>query len=102
MVMATETLGDICDAGGGEVRTGPFGTQLHKSDYKDDGVPVVMPKNIVDGRVSVEDIARIGHEDVERLAHHKLNYGDIVYGRRGDIGLFRAPKGGRVRWRSRC
>lgn len=28
-----QTLGQICDAGGGEVKTGPFGSQLHESDY---------------------------------------------------------------------
>jgi type I restriction enzyme S subunit len=82
----TRTLGEICDEVGGIIRTGPFGSQLHQSDYQDEGLPVVMPKDIVDGRVSVEGIARIGDEDVERLSQHRLKKGDIVYGRRGDIG----------------
>jgi type I restriction enzyme S subunit len=82
----TRTLGQICDEVGGIIRTGPFGSQLHQSDYQDEGLPVVMPKDIVDGRVSVEGIARIGDEDVERLSQHRLKKGDIVYGRRGDIG----------------
>src|SRR5260370_38839711 len=80
------TLGEICDEVGGIIRTGPFGSQLHESDYTEEGIPVVMPKNIVDGKISVEDIARIGEDDVVRLAQHKLHKGDIVYGRRGDIG----------------
>lgn len=84
--LTTKTLGEICDLVGGIIRTGPFGSQLHESDYQDDGVPVVMPKNIVDGGISVEGIARIGQTDVARLAHHVLRKGDIVYGRRGDIG----------------
>jgi len=82
----TRTLGQICDEVGGIIRTGLFGSQLHQSDYQDEGLPVVMPKDIVDGRVSVEGIARIGDEDVERLSQHRLKKGDIVYGRRGDIG----------------
>jgi type I restriction enzyme S subunit len=45
-----------------------------------------MPKNIIDGKVSTEEIARIGESDVSRLAQHRLKKGDIVYGRRGDIG----------------
>jgi len=49
-------------------------------------LPVVMPKNIVEGKVSVEDIARISEANVVRLAQHKLQEGDVVYGRRGDIG----------------
>src|SRR5947209_2326782 len=80
------TLGEICDEVGGTIRTGPFGSQLHESDYLRDGIPVVMPKNIIDGKLSVEDIALIGEVDVARLAQHKLHNGDIVYGRRGDIG----------------
>ena len=86
MGWGTRTLGEICDEVGGIIRTGPFGSQLHQSDYQNEGLPVVMPKDIVDGRVSVDGIARIGDEDVERLSQHRLKKGDIVYGRRGDIG----------------
>src|SRR5437660_4171081 len=86
MQIATRTLGEICDTVGGIIRTGPFGSQLHESDYTEEGIPVVMPKNIVDGKVSVEGIARIDEADVARLVQHKLHKGDIVYGRRGDIG----------------
>lgn len=80
------TLGELCDEGGGEVKTGPFGSQLHQSDYSTDGTPVVMPKDIVGGRITETSIARVGSEHVERLSKHKMRMGDIVYGRRGDIG----------------
>ena len=86
MRWANETLGEICDIGGGVVKTGPFGSQLHKSDYQEDGIPVVMPKDIVSGGVSIESIAKVGEQHIERLHQHKLSVGDIVYGRRGDIG----------------
>ncbi len=86
MIWVTRTLGDICDQVNGIIRTGPFGSQLHQSDYQDEGLPVVMPKDIVDAKISVEGIARIGEKDVERLSQHRLQKGDIVYGRRGDIG----------------
>ncbi len=80
------TLGEVCDEVGGVIQTGPFGSQLHESDYVEEGVPVVMPKNIIDGRISTEDIARISEVDAKRLQKHALAVGDIVYGRRGDIG----------------
>ena len=87
MTWQARTLGEICDAGGGEVKTGPFGSQLHEADYSaDGGTPVVMPKDILDGKVSERSIARISDEHIARLAHHKLRTGDIVFGRRGDIG----------------
>ena len=86
MSMQELSLGKICDQGGGIVRTGPFGSQLHESDYSDSGTPVVMPKDIIEGKVSEKSIARVGQEHVDRLIQHRLLPGDIVYGRRGDIG----------------
>jgi len=86
MGSVTRLLGEICDEVDGVIRTGPFGSQLHESDYRPEGVPVVMPKDIIDGKVSAAAIAKIGEEDVARLVQHKLRKGDIVYGRRGDIG----------------
>ena len=82
----SKTLGEICDEVDGTIRTGPFGSQLHESDYSDQGTPVVMPKDIIEGRVSQVGIARVSDEHVQRLVQHKLKTGDIVYGRRGDIG----------------
>ncbi|WP_437831736.1 restriction endonuclease subunit S [Sorangium sp. So ce1153] len=79
-------MGEIADAAGGMIRTGPFGSQLHESDYTPEGVPVVMPKNLIDGRIDTAEIARIPDVLVQKLAQHKLSEGDIVYGRRGDIG----------------
>lgn len=82
----TKSLGEICDEVDGTIRTGPFGSQLHESDYVDEGTPVVMPKNIAGGRVSTMDIAQVREDEINRLSQHKLICGDIVYGRRGDIG----------------
>jgi type I restriction enzyme, S subunit len=80
------TLGEICDKVGGIIQTGPFGSQLHESDYSQEGTPVVMPKDIIEGRIVTESVARIAPEHVERLSRHKFKPDDIVYGRRGDIG----------------
>ncbi len=82
------TLGDICIEGGGFIRTGPFGSQLHQSDYVDDpaGIPVVMPKDMTGGRIDLSTIARIDRETAARLSHHLLTAGDIVLSRRGDVG----------------
>jgi type I restriction enzyme, S subunit len=70
---------------GGSIQTGPFGSQLHASDYVESGVPVVMPKDIVSRRVSTESVARIGTADADRLSRHRLRAGDIVFSRRGDV-----------------
>ncbi|MGJ5070644.1 restriction endonuclease subunit S [Bradyrhizobium oligotrophicum] len=82
------TIGEICDEFGGEVQTGPFGSQLHASDYSDDGIPVVMPQDMVDGRISCVDIARVDESHARRLGQHRLRVGDIVFSRRGDVSRF--------------
>lgn len=79
------TLGAEAQRCGGTIQTGPFGSQLHASDYVADGVPVVMPKNIDRRRVSTVSIARIREHDAQRLSRHRLRAGDIVYSRRGDV-----------------
>lgn len=79
------TLGELAKESGGSIQTGPFGSQLHASDYVECGIPSIMPKNIsVDG-VLKNDIAQIKPEDAERLAKYRVRLGDIVYSRRGDV-----------------
>lgn len=80
-----DTLASACTAAGGEVQTGPFGSQLHASDYIAEGIPVVMPTNIRDRRVVPAGIVKISAVDAERLARHRLLRGDLVYSRRGDV-----------------
>ena len=81
----TVTLGEIVGTHGGLIQTGPFGSQLHQSDYVDNGVPVVMPKDIRDGRVVEDDIARIPETKAQSLSRHYLKAGSIVFPRRGEI-----------------
>ena len=82
---AKKSLESVCTEDDG-IQTGPFGSQLHQSDYTEEGVPVVMPTNIIGFRISIEDIARIPEELADKLGRHRMIPGDTVYGRRGDIG----------------
>ena len=74
------TLGEVA-----EIITGPFGSALHKSDYKPSGTAVLMPQNIGNRTVDYQDIARIGEEDTERLSRYRVTQDDIIYARRGDV-----------------
>lgn len=78
------TLRDLCDADG--IRIGPFGAQLHAHEYDQDGAcPVVMPQDMVEGRVSTANIQRISEERAQDLAVHRLKPGDVVLPRRGEL-----------------
>lgn len=68
------------------IQTGPFGSQLHQSDYSEVGTPVVMPKDMIDGMIEESNIARVSEAHVNRLSRHKVMPGDILYSRRGDVG----------------
>ncbi len=75
-------LGTISTA----LQTGPFGSQLHAEDYVEDQTPVVNPSQIQDGRLAPDWSCTVPLEIVERLKQHVLESGDIVFGRRGEMG----------------
>jgi type I restriction enzyme S subunit len=76
-------LSDLTGKSG--IQIGPFGSQLHASDYVATGVPVVMPQDLVDGKISQVAIARVSEADAARLGRHRLAPGDIILPRRGDL-----------------
>ena len=80
-----KSLAELCSGRDASIQTGPFGSQLHASDYVVDGIPCVMPQDIIGGRIHTSGIARINADDHQRLARFQLREGDILYPRRGDI-----------------
>ena len=82
----TTTLGEVVTRTGGVLQTGPFGSQLHASDYSTIGTPLVMPINLGDNEICEAGIARVGPVDAKRLRRHALRVNDIVFSRRGDVG----------------
>ncbi|MFG1690565.1 restriction endonuclease subunit S [Gemmatimonadota bacterium] len=81
---STSTLGGLCERGAG-IQIGPFGAQLHQSDYTPEGVPVVMPSDLGDDSISMDQIARVSPDKADQLGQHRLQVGDIVLPRRGDL-----------------
>lgn len=79
------TLGEVVARGNGTIQTGPFGSQLHASDYVPQGVPSIMPVNIGENRLIRHGIACIRETDAQRLSKHIVRKGDIIYSRRGDV-----------------
>ena len=67
------------------VQPGPFGTQLHSSDYSDSGTPVVMPTNMQNGKINPTKLVFVNDEHVQRLSRHQVKEGDILFARKGDV-----------------
>lgn len=76
-----QTLEDVA-----ELQTGPFGSQLHSTDYVSEGVPSIMPVNMSGDRIDVSAIRRITQLDAARLKRYLVQEGDIIVSRRGDVG----------------
>src|ERR1035441_8888990 len=84
MTFSQMRLGDLVEPGG--LQTGPFGSQLKAVEYSSLGVPVVMPKDMVRGRIDQETTARVPEAVAVRLTKHRCRAGDILFARRGEIG----------------
>ena len=69
-----------------QASTGPFGSMLHKDDYTEKGIPIVNPANIADRRVIEYKIKRVSNETADRLKSYMLHSGDVIIGRRGEMG----------------
>ena len=78
-------VADLVASGDAEVKTGPFGTQLHASDYVESGTPVINVRNIGFGGIRANKLEYIADETVRRLSGHLLHPGDIVFGRKGAV-----------------
>ena len=74
-------LSDLAD-----IKIGPFGSLLHKEDYIEGGHPLLNPSHIVDGKISPDDKLTISDEKYEELSAYQLKTGDVVMGRRGEMG----------------
>lgn len=78
-------LGDLVESGLADLRTGPFGTQLHASDYVVSGRPVLNVRNVGFGEVRDERLEYVNDETAQRLSGHILQEGDIIFGRKGAV-----------------
>ncbi|MBQ7288183.1 MAG: restriction endonuclease subunit S [Clostridia bacterium] len=75
------TLGEVA-----EIRIGPFGSLLHKEDYIVGGHALVNPSHIIDGNICTDDKLTVSDEKYEELSAYRLSIGDLVLGRRGEMG----------------
>lgn len=81
MSMNKVKMGDIALT----IQPGPFGSQLHSSDYSEEGTPIIMPKDMIDGHISHSNLAFVSEEHVKRLSRHQVHKGNLMVARKGDV-----------------
>ena len=69
-----------------EIKIGPFGSLLHKEDYIENGHALVNPSHIVDSKIVIDPKLTISDEKYDELSSYALRIGDVVLGRRGEMG----------------
>jgi type I restriction enzyme S subunit len=75
-------LGDCLD----NLQIGPFGTQLHESDYIKNGIPVINPMHIGDLKIKPNFNYSITEEKYQELPQYHLKPNDVILARRGEMG----------------
>ncbi len=68
------------------IQIGPFGSLLHQEDYVGDGIPLVNPKHIQSGVIEIGGDETVTPEKFQELGVYHLAPGDVVMGRRGEMG----------------
>ena len=73
-------LGEIA-----KIQTGPFGSQLHQSDYKTIGTPIITVEHLGENKILHDNLPLVGDADKERLKKYLLEEDDIVFSRVGSV-----------------
>jgi type I restriction enzyme S subunit len=68
------------------IKTGPFGSILHKSDYISNGIPVINPIHINGGYITPSKETTISEKKAIQLQEFRLSNGDVILARRGVMG----------------
>lgn len=68
-----------------ESQTGPFGSQLHQSDYVAEGTPIVTVEHLGIESFTHQNLPFVSDLDKKRLAKYVLREGDIVFSRVGSV-----------------
>ena len=75
-------LGDVAE----KIQIGPFGTQLHKSDYINGGIPLINPMHICNKKILPDYSFSVSDEKYKELTNYYLEKDDVILGRRGEMG----------------
>jgi type I restriction enzyme S subunit len=69
-----------------QIQIGPFGSLLHQEDYVSDGIPLINPMHIVNGKIKPDNKQSVTQKKHAELKLYQLKEGDVIMARRGEMG----------------
>ena len=81
-------LEELCATGKSAIVDGPFGANLKREDYLEEGIPVLKIQNIKQDYVVIKKMDYVNEDKYQELRRHSFQQGDIVMTKLGDpLGL---------------
>jgi type I restriction enzyme S subunit len=68
-----------------DVKTGPFGSTLHASDYVKSGTPIITVEHLGECSITRQNLPLVSNKDKQRLNAYVLQEGDIIFSRVGSV-----------------
>lgn len=68
-----------------DIKTGPFGAQLHEKDYVQVGTPIITVEHLGEPHIIHDNLPKVSAIDKQRLSQYVLKTDDIVFSRVGSV-----------------
>lgn len=78
---------DRLDAHAHSVVCGPFGSNLLNDNYVEQGIPMVRPFNLRNGRIDAGEVALVEEAFIEKAGLKTFDRGTLMFARVGDVGV---------------
>lgn len=80
---AQKPLGELGVDGSNPIQTGPFGAQLHKSEFIEAGIPVLNVGNVDPDGLILSPLDHVLPEKAAQLSRYSLRPSDLLFARSG-------------------
>ena len=77
-------LKDLCNNFKADIVDGPFGSNMKRSDYIKDGVPVLKIQNVKQFKIELKKMDFVTKSKYDELKRHSYKKGDIIMTKLGD------------------
>jgi type I restriction enzyme S subunit len=80
------TVGQLGGHGEQPVLTGPFGTNLGRSDFAETGIPLLTIGCLTWSGIFLDKAEFVTHDKAEELKRYRLRVGDLMFSRMASVG----------------